>query len=421
MLIGFNVRYAAACLAALLLSPPLTGYSVLTHEAIIDSAWDLNVKPLLLARFPQSTPAELKEAHSYIYAGCIIQDMGYYPFGSKFFTDLTHFVRSGDFVINLLRESQNLNEYAFALGALAHYAADNNGHPVAVNRSVPIEYPDLKRKYGDVVTYAENPSAHIRIEFGFDVLQIARGNYAPQSYHDFIGFNVSKPVLQRAFHDTYSIELQDIFSDLDLALSTYRYTVSTFIPTATRAAWNIRKKELQKITPGLTRRQFIYNLSRANYHKEWDRHYRRPGLGVRLVTFLLRILPKIGPLRALAFKAPTTQTELLFQTSFDRTLKMYRTFLDDQQNGQLKLENRDFDTGEMARPAEYPLADEAFAKLAVMLADRDPASIDPQIRTAILDFFQNPDLPFVTKKNPEEWTKTLAAVAKLRKSAPASP
>src|SRR5580704_4079457 len=300
---GVSWRRAGILVTALLCSAlPSRGYSVLSHAAIVDSAWDGSIKPLLLQRFPQSTPDDLLHAHAYAYAGCILQDMGYYPFGSHFFSDLVHYVRSGDFIVNLVQESETLEEYAFALGALAHYAADTQGHSVAVNRSVPLVYPKLEKKFGHVVTYGDDTVSHLRVEFGFDVLQIARGNYAPQSYHDFIGFNVSKPVLQRAFHDTYSIELQDIFSDLDLALSTYRYTVSTFIPTATRAAWNIRKKELQKITPGLTRRQFVYNLSRANYHKEWDRHYRRPGLGVRLVTFLLRILPKIGPLRALAFK-----------------------------------------------------------------------------------------------------------------------
>ena len=76
----------------------LRAYAVLSHEAIIDSAWDANIRPLLLKRFPNATPEEMKEAHGYAYGGVIIQDMGYYPHGSKFFSDLTHYVRSGDFV-----------------------------------------------------------------------------------------------------------------------------------------------------------------------------------------------------------------------------------------------------------------------------------------------------------------------------------
>jgi hypothetical protein len=128
----------------LVTSPGAHGYSVLTHEAIIDSTWDSAIRPLLLKRFPAATPEDLNGAHAYAYGGCIIQDLGYYPFGSKFFSDLTHYVRSGDFILSMIRESQDLNEYAFALGALAHYAADNNGHRMATNPSVPILYPRLR-------------------------------------------------------------------------------------------------------------------------------------------------------------------------------------------------------------------------------------------------------------------------------------
>lgn len=408
------VYRAVAGLAALLFLPPrVQGYSVLTHEAIIDTAWDGNIKPLLLRRFPQATAKDLVAAHGYTYAGCILQDMGYYPFGSRFFSDLVHYVRSGDFVVNLIRESQDLNEYAFALGSLAHYAADTQGHSVAVNRSVALEYPRLKRKYGPVVTYAQNPVAHIRVEFSFDVLQVARGNYAPQSYHDFIGFKVAQPVLERAFRDTYCLDLKDIFGDLDLALGTYRHTVSAIIPEMTRVAWHLRQDDLKKAQPGLTRRKFIYNLSKASYRKEWNKQYKTPGIGTRMLAFLIRILPKIGPLKVLSFKPPTPQTDRLFEASFDRTLDLYRSLLGGADLAQLQLANRDFDTGELTRPAEYRLADNAYAKLAVKLSERDPASIDPKLRENIQAFYSDRSLPFATRKDPKEWQQTLDALDKL--------
>lgn len=172
-------------------APPSDGYAVLTHEAVIDSSWDGVIRPLLLMRFPDATQDDLKNAHAYAYGGSIIQDLGYYPFGSKFFSDLVHYVRNADFVAALIRDSHDLNEYAFALGVLAHFAADNDGHRVAVNRTVPMLYPKLRREYGDTVTYDENPGAHLKTEFGFDVLQVAKGHYAPQAYHDYIGFQVS--------------------------------------------------------------------------------------------------------------------------------------------------------------------------------------------------------------------------------------
>jgi Zinc dependent phospholipase C len=169
----------AVCIVVLLLSWPLCcrAYSGLSHEAIIDSAWDTSIKPVLLKRFPNATSDELRQAHGYAYGGAIIQDLGYYPHGSIFFSDLAHYVRSGEFVLALIRdarESNELNDYAFALGALAHYAADNSGHPIATNRAVPILYPKLKKKYGDTVTYEDDPLAHVKTEFGFDVLEIAQ-------------------------------------------------------------------------------------------------------------------------------------------------------------------------------------------------------------------------------------------------------
>jgi len=418
-----SVYRVLLCLVLLApVAPRLIAYSVLTHEAIIDTAWDPEIKPLLLRRFPEATPDDITAAHAYSYAGSIVQDMGYYPFGSKLFSDLVHYVRSGDFIVNLIRESQDLNEYAFALGSLAHYAADTSGHSIAVNRSVPIEFPKLKRKYGNVVTYEDDPTAHMRVEFGFDVLQVARGSYAPKAYHDFIGFKVSKELLERAFKDTYGLELKDVFKNLDLAIGTYRHTVSSIIPEMTKVAWKLKKDELIKAQPGISRRKFTYNLSRASYRKEWDGQYEKPGIGARILAFLFRILPKVGPLKALSFHAQTPQTDKFFQDSFNQTIDSYRGLLKEQSANALQLTNRDFDTGAVTRPGEYRMADNAYSKLAIKLAEKDPAAIDAKLRDNILAFFKDLKQPYATKEDPKEWQQTVAAVEKLRAAPePASP
>ena len=375
-------------LLLLLCTFPLSGYSVLTHEAIIDAAWDTTLKALIAHRYPDVTPQQLVEAHAYAYGGAIIQDMGYYPFGSKAFSDLVHYVRSGDFVMALLREAQNANEYAFALGALAHFASDTEGHPVGTNRVEPLLYPKLRMKFGPVVTYEDDPAAHLKVEFGFDVVQVAQGAYAPQAYHDYIGFQVSKPVLERAFADTYCLPLKSLFLNLDLALGTYRRAVSGLIPEMTKSAWAAKKDEIVKAHPGLTERKFRYNLRRASFEKEWGKQYEKPGLGARFLAFLFRLIPKIGPFRALAFQPLTPQTERMFMDSFNRSLDRYKELVSQESAGHLALPDTNFDTGKPVIDGEYRLANEAYAKLLEKLGD-EKAAVSPELRTQILAFYHN--------------------------------
>jgi hypothetical protein len=411
-------RFVALLTFLLLIAQESWGYSVLTHQAIIDSVWNDSIKPLLLKRFPRSTPEQLREAYANAYGGAIIQDMGYYPFGSKLFTDLTHYVRSGDFVEELIEQSQDLNEYAFALGALAHYAADNNGHPIGVNRSVPLVYPKLRQRYGNEVTYAEDPTSHLKTEFGFDVAQVARGRYAPDAYHDFIGFKVSKKLLERAFAKTYGFEMKDLFVSLDLAIGTYRRAVSGVIPEMTKVAWELKKDEIEKNSPGITREKFVYNLSRADYEKDFGKEYENPGFFAKATSWLFRVLPKVGPLKSLAFKPPTPEAERFFMESFNTTLDQYRAMLAEVRNGGLDLQNRDFDTGRPTRAGEYRLADETYAKLLAKLEKNNFEMAAPEIRQNILAFYGDLNAPIATKKDKDEWRDTLRALDKLRAAQP---
>jgi len=401
-------------LIVLCLSQIAPGYSVLTHQSIIDSSWDNSIKPLLLKRYPQATAEQLRDAHAYAYGGAITQDMGYYPFGSKFFTDLAHYVRSGDFLEVLISEAQELNEYAFAIGALAHYAADNNGHSIAVNRAVPILYPKLRVRYGDKVTYVEDPTAHLRTEFGFDVVQMARGRYASDAYRDFIGFKVSKPVLERAFKKTYGLEIKDVFTNIDLALGTYRRAVSTVIPEMTRVAWQTKKDEIEKNNPGITREKFLYRVLRAEYEKEYGNQYEKPGALAKTLAFLVRIVPKVGPLKTLSFKPPTPEAERMYLESVNATLELYRTLLGRADAGRLDLQNKDFDTGEATRAGEYKLADETYAKLVTKLADKQFEYVTADLRQNILSFFGDLNAPVFAKRDRDDWRKTLSALEKLK-------
>jgi hypothetical protein len=392
-------------------------YSVLTHEQVVDLLWKDDIQPLLTKRFPNATAEDLKKAHAFAYGGCLVQDMGYYPFGNKYFSDLTHYVRSGDFIANMINDASDLNEYAFALGALAHYSADNIGHPT-INQAVGLEFPKLRKKYGKEVTYADNPKAHIRTEFGFDVTQVAKNRYTSDRYHDFIGFEISKPLLERAFQETYNIPLNSVITNEDLAIGTFRRAISHIIPEMTRVALLARKKELVAETPNFNARKFRYYLSRADYQREWGKGYRRPGFGTRVLAFFLKFVPKVGPFKALDFKIPTQKTEDLYIASVNHTLDNYKILLAETKKKKLSLPNTDFDTGKMTHAGEYVLTDKSYARLLNQLAEHDFSQISPELRLNILGFYGDPAAPIDTKKKPHEWEKTQEEVEQLRALTP---
>ncbi len=408
----FFRRLAFALFISAALAP---GYTVLTHEAIVDSVWDASMRVLLLKRFPGATPEELEQAHAYAYGGCIIQDMGYYPFSSRLFSDLTHYVRSGDFVLALIRDSQDIDEYAFALGALEHYAADMDGHRMATNRAVPMLYPKLRKKFGSDVTYWDNPAAHVRTEFGFDVLQVASGRYATDQYRNFIGFQVSRPLLEHAFQETYGVEMKDVFGNLTLALGSYRYSIGSIVPGMTRVAWNLKRTQLQKEIPGITRKKFLYNLSRSSYEKQWGTGYRKPGFGSRLVTLLVELVPKAGPFKALKVEMPTPEVEKMFMASFNATIERCRALMTSVDAGQPELPNENLDLGEPPRAGRYAGADEAYAKLVGKLADKQFAGISADLRQNILVYYQDPKLPLPAKSTEKDRTESAKLMEELNR------
>lgn len=362
-------------------------YSVLAHEALIDSAWEDAIAPMLRARFPAVSESQILKARAYAYGGSVIQDLGYYPFGSHFFTNLLHYVRSGDFIEAMVRNASDVYEYAFALGALAHYAADVTGHAVAVNRAVPLIYPKLRAQFGDEVTYADDPKRHIMVEFAFDVVHVAGSGYVPATYSDFVGFEVSEPLLARAFHETYGLNLREVFSDVDLAINTYRFTVSKLIPDVTRLAWREKQDDILKSRPDALERTFVYSLTRQDYEGQFGTHYRKPGLLARFIVFMVKVLPKIGPLSVLAFRLPTPEAQKLFVESFVLVRQRYEQMLGMARRDALNLRNIDFDTGRPTMPGEYARADEAYAELRERLAKKPPVQVPEAMRRDLDRFF----------------------------------
>lgn len=411
-------------LLALLLGigPNANAYSVLSHEEVVDMAWQHYMVPLILQRYPGLTPEQLTDCHSYAYGGSVIQDIGYYPFGDKEFSDLLHYVRSGDFVTALIRDASTPQEYAFALGALAHYYGDTLGHPV-VNIVTSQEYPALRSRFGRIVTYGDDKTAHLRTEFGFDIAEVAHGNYSQQNYRDFIGFQVAAPLLNRAFEETYGLPIDDVLKHEDLAICTYRYSVSSLIPHMTKVALINYHDQIAKATPSFDKRKFIYRMRRTEFEKTYGKQRFHASFGTRLLAFFLQIVPKVGPFRALQLHLPDASQQTEYLASINKVEDSYRarlTALDQSPNTLQPLPELDFDTGAATAEGEYSLADKAFAYLVETLANDKSAQLSPSLLADINRYYSDPVAVDRLKDKPKQWAKLQSDLEKLRQR-PLSP
>ena len=368
------IRLAAfmACALSLLSPPPACAYSVLSHEEVVDMAWKTNIVPLLKQRFPGMTEDDIRQAHAYAYGGSVIQDLGYYPFGSHYFSDLLHYVRPQEFVEALIRDSTTPNEYAFALGALAHYCGDTIGHP-AVNIITAEENPPLEHLFGRIVTYGEDPTAHLRTEFGFDVVEVAQGHYSQENYRDFIGFQVAKPLLDRAFQETYGIPISSVLTHEDLAIGTYRRAVSSLIPKMTRLAFVSYKKDIQQAAPGMAKKKFLYRLNQTEFKKDFGNEYYRVGFWGHVGTFFLKIIPKVGPFKALKVTLPDPHEQDTYIKSINATVDKYRLYLAEVHADPAPLPPPDSKDAADARKAADRVAKDAAAAQRLAASAEDPA------------------------------------------------
>ncbi len=390
-------------------------YSVLTHEQLIDLTWQSSIVPLLRSRYPGMTPEELEQARSYAYAGCVIQDIGYYPFGDAFVSDLTHYVRSGDFVVHLFRDAKNANQLAFAVGALSHYIGDNIGHSQATNRAVPVEFPKLAAKYGPVVTYGEDEHAHVQTEFAFDINEIAQHRLAPVHYLRHVGLNVPTQQLASAFYETYG--LSEDFSkgrSRRINVGGFRFAVRSFVPRIAYALTLLHRKSMPADTAGPELEKLQLEVAQVGVANNWDEYRKKPGIGTYALAGLIYVLPKIGPLKLVAIKGPNRTTEEEYIRSVNRSTDALSAALSRFGKAHQTLPNRDLDTGAPVRAGSYRLTDDTYAKLVHRLAAQPHDTIPPGLKADILNYYSDPNAPIHTKKNEEKWARLQTELQTLR-------
>ncbi len=396
-------------------SSNLQAYSLLTHQAIIDGAWQRSMVPVLQQKYPGISEKELHTARAYAYGGSIIQDIGYYPMGSKIFTNLTHYVRTGDFINNLISEAQNASEYAFALGALSHYYADIHGHSLGTNLSVPLIYPEMGKKYGPVVTYEEDHKSHTRTEFAFDVLQAARHEYAPEAFRNFIGFKVARNQLERAFQKTYGLELKNTFLLQPLSEAIFHFSVKSLIPQFTKMAWFSHHKKIES-KPAVSSRQLA-----STRNKDLTQKFEpeSPGFTARVMSVVFRVVPKAGPLSVLNFKIPSAEAETLFVQSIDHTIQLFEESLFKlRSQPHLELASYDLDTGSPTVREEYKLADETHQELLNRQSKHDFQFTSAPLKNYLLTYFAGLPPPTGNSEKKKEHQETLQNLKKLQQHQP---
>jgi hypothetical protein len=433
-------------------------YSVLTHEQLIDLTWDSSIVPLLKSRYPGLTLAELEHARAYAYGGCVIQDIGYYPFGDKNFSDLTHYVRSGDFVVALFRNAGNADELAFAVGALSHYIGDSVGHSEATNLAVPVEFPKLRDKYGRTVSYAEGEHQHVQTEFAFDIDEIAHHRFAPVDYLRAVGFEVPTKQLALAFYQTYGIQISFTTTRHQrVNVGAYRWAVHRFIPRIAYATTLLRRRH-EAPDPGNDPdvQRLAAEVAAVAAKNDWDQFRKKPGPLTYTLAGVLFVLPKVGPIALTNVKGPTEATEHEYVHSvldstdaLNHTLHRFTPPPATLPSAQLAavtdsakapapsdplpakpgsgqsvprgsadpnhpLTNRDLDTGNPVKPAGYRLTDDTYAYLLHQLALHPATPIPPGIKQDVLAYYADLSLPFATKKLPAAWAQVQQDLATLK-------
>jgi hypothetical protein len=417
-----NRRAYLATMAALALAAPHSarGYGVYSHGELIDLIWGDSIRPLLIQRYPGLTEAELTRAHSYAYGGCTIQDLGYYPFANDFFSDLTHYVRSGDFVDALVRDASNADELAFAIGALSHYIGDVYGHAEAVNLSVGQTFPRLARRHGQVITFEQAQIAHGRVEMGFDMAQIGLHRFAPRAYRRSIGFRVAQALLDRAFHETYGLTVRSVLGPEHRAINSYRFSVRRLLPKFMQVQVLINRKRFPREKDDDARREYLEKVAQAEYASMPGSAYRGAGAGTQALALVVRIVPKVGTLKILSLKAPLPETGDLYFYSVNTAIGRLRELtgrLRQNPPENLALPNVDLDTGTRTQPGAYRLTDNTYARLLNEIRTRPGIKIPPGLRHDILLFYSDPSAPISTKNDRRAWARVMNGLNQLKQPA----
>ena len=402
-------------LLALVMPVRTEAYAVMTHRHLVDLLWASEITPLLRARFPDTSPDELRNARSFAYGGALIADAGYYPKGEAFTSDITHYIRSGDFVTNLFRTATDVYELAFAVGALTHYVGDALGHSCATNPSVADAFAGVKRTPGSCAythlernnsaRYEDGPAEHRQVEFGFDVNMLNRGRFMPKKVSDRIGFDVTLQQLTYAFYLTYG--LKDDFTEKGFSLNASAYNrASDILPAGTDAVAHRNRKLTVQEAPTAELDEYNQLLDSAKANGHWREYKQTHGKMSQTMQILIALHPTFD---IATIKGPTTITQQRYLASIVSSVHVLRQILQrmkeetqlhpaaepadflpqwpagDPLHAVGPLPNFNLDTGELAGSQPYRLANKAYSDLLHKLVENESSDPNWKIPASVSD------------------------------------
>jgi len=270
-------------------------------------------------------PVTNSEVRRAFLAGCLGPDMGMFPGGESLFSDLAHYVRSGELARAMIRCATSDTSRAFAWGWATHVLADALIHPF-----INVAAGDVRGR--ETLTYADDPGLHLVVEIGADGRYFERWKQLAPPKLTPIPADVAQHVAS-AFDAVYGkiITLRQVSNSLK-AWSRWH-----------RVAIDVSEAASAKLYGGRGGELGLRGLARLLVKSSTGLCFRRS-----------RLYALTHPLR------PSPRAESFIETAITEFSERFR---EHERDTLASLPNYNLDTGEVEDVVSYPLAVSTLAKL----------------------------------------------------------
>jgi len=217
----------------------------------------MHINALLLKKIPAGKPRRIEQAQAYAYGGAIIQDSWLLPIRQPLFKRPHAFTSAAAISSKaLLARRQGCPRVRFSPSVRSRITL----RTTTVIASAPTEpFPICYRPPEEIrrqrFVLRTTGWRHVKTDLVSTSTKSAE-RYAPDSYHDFIGFEVSRPVFEQAFRETYALS-ERVLCERKTKFSSYRHDVSSI---QSHASPGTSRKTIKDDIQNATKRKFLFNL-----------------------------------------------------------------------------------------------------------------------------------------------------------------